>query len=489
MTPVCVTVAGSTMAELRARRDEASRLANLVEVRLDGVADASPAGAVQGAKVPIVVACHPAWEGGRFDGAEEERRRLLAAAFDAGAAWVDVEWRAGFTEFFSGPRAERTVVSSHAFDGVPDDLALQYREMRATGAAIVKIAVQPHRLSDMAPLFALGQTIAAGRTILIAMGARGLATRILAAHLGSAWTYAGDETAVGQVSAARMIADFKIGRIGPRSDIYAVVGSPIAHSLSPAMHNAGFDQAGIDAVYVPLDAADADDVLEAAEFLHLQGISVTSPFKVSLMETERVNHVDAVTARVGALNTLRPNAGGWEATNTDVAGFLVPLAAEIGLQGCRVTILGAGGAARAAAVALGDARAKVSVSARRGDQATAVAALGSGTAVAFPPIRGSWDVLINATTATTLGVGNPGRERPIIDEDLLAEGSVVYDLVYWPPVTPLMAAAARAGCRTLGGLPMLVEQAERQFEWWTRERPAPGLFEAAARRGLERMNP
>jgi shikimate 5-dehydrogenase len=108
--------------------------------------------------------------------------------------------------------------------------------------------------------------------------------------------------------------------------------------------------------------------------------------------------------------------------------------------------------------------------------------------VAFPPIRGSWDVLVNATTATTLGAGNPGSERPIIDEDLLAEGSVVYDLVYWPPVTPLMAAAARAGCRTLGGLPMLVEQAERQFEWWTRERPAPGLFDAAARRGLERMN-
>jgi 3-dehydroquinate dehydratase/shikimate dehydrogenase len=341
----------------------------------------------------------------------------------------------------------------------------------------------------MAPLFALGQTIAAGRTILIAMGARGLATRILAAHLGSAWTYAGDETAVGQVSAARMIEDFRIGRVGPRSDIYAVVGSPVAHSLSPAMHNAGFSEAHIDAVYVPLDAADADDVLDAAEFLHLQGISVTAPFKVSLMETERVNHVDAVTARVGALNTLRPNAGGWEATNTDVAGFLVPLAAEIGLQGCRVTILGAGGAARAAAVALGDARAKVSVSARRGDQATAVAALAAGTAVTFPPTRGSWDVLVNATTATTLGVGNPAGTRSIIDEDLLAEGSLVYDLVYWPPVTPLMAAAASAGCRTLGGLPMLVEQAERQFEWWIRDRPAPGLFEAAARRGLERMNP
>ncbi|MGH9332034.1 MAG: type I 3-dehydroquinate dehydratase, partial [Vicinamibacterales bacterium] len=339
MALLCVTVAGSTMSEVRARRDAASRLADLVEVRLDGVADADPAGAVSGRTTPVIVACHPAWEGGRFDGPEEVRRRLLAAALDAGTDWIDVEWRAGFDDLVTDANRARIILSNHVFDGVPGDLDERYRAMRATGAAIVKIAVQPGRLSDLAPLFALGASVAADRTVLLGMGLRGLVTRILAARLGSAWTYAGREATVGQLSAERMIEDFRIRDIGPGSSVYGIVGSPVAHSLSPAMHNAGFADAGVDAVYVPLDAADADDALDAARFLKLEGISVTAPLKVALMEAERVTRVDAVTARVGALNTLRPGEAGWEATNTDVAGFLAPLSAAGPLAGRRVTIL------------------------------------------------------------------------------------------------------------------------------------------------------
>jgi 3-dehydroquinate dehydratase / shikimate dehydrogenase len=485
MTRLCVTVAGSTMAEVRARRDAASALADLVEVRLDGVADADPAGAVQGSAKPIIVACHPAWEGGRFHGPEEVRKQLLTSALDAGAEWIDVEWRAGFADTLPESRRERIILSNHVFDGVPADLEERYRAMRATGAAIVKIAVQPRRLSDLAPLFALGDAVNAERTVLLGMGLRGLVTRVLAARLGSEWTYAGSEAAVGQLSADRMIEDFRIRHIGPRSSIYAIVGSPVAHSLSPAMHNAGFGDAGIDAVYVPLDAADAEDALDAAGFLHLEGLSVTAPLKIALMTAARVTSVDAVTARVGALNTLRPGNAGWEATNTDVAGFLAPLSAAEPLAGRRITLLGAGGAARAAAVALAATNAKVSVSARRPDEAACVAALASGIVTPFPPPRGSWDVLINATPVGMAGFD----EASPIDPRLLAGGSLVYDLVYWPPVTRLMSDAARAGCRTLGGLPMLVAQAERQFEWWTGVRPRAGLFQDVARKRLEEPQP
>jgi 3-dehydroquinate dehydratase / shikimate dehydrogenase len=481
MTRLCITVAGSTMAEVRARRNRASRLADFVEVRLDGVADPDPAGAVAGRTTPVIVACHPTWEGGRFDGPEEVRRRLLAAALDAGADRVDVEWRAGFDELFTEANRRRIVVSNHVFDGVPADLDERYRAMRATGAAIVKIAVQPNRLSELAPLFALGGALDAEERVLLAMGPRGLVTRVLAARLGSAWTYAGSETSAGQLPAERMLEDFRIRSVSPESDVYGIVGSPVAHSLSPAMHNAGFADAGIDAIYVPLDAADAADALDAAAFLNVQGLSVTAPLKIALLTSGRVARVDSVTAQVGALNTLRRRESGWEATNTDVAGFLAPLAAAVPIADRRITILGAGGAARAAAVALADSGATVSVSARRPDAASAIARLARGTVVPFPPPRGSWDVLVNTTPVGMAGFD----EASPIDPRLLAGGSLVYDLVYRPAVTRLMSDAERAGCRTLGGLPMLVAQAERQFEWWTGAAPRAGLFEQAVKARME----
>jgi 3-dehydroquinate dehydratase/shikimate dehydrogenase len=481
MTRLCVTVAGSTMAEVCARRDAASAQADLIEVRLDGVADADPAAAVHGRTKPVIVACHPSWEGGRFHGPEEVRKHHLTSALDAGAEWIDVEWRAGFADDLMTSGSERVILSNHIFDGVPADLEARYRAMRATGAAVVKIAVQPRRLSDLAPLFALGDAIRAERSVLLGMGPRGLATRVLAARLGSEWTYAGSEAAVGQVSADRMIEDFRVRHVGPASSVYGIAGSPVGHSLSPAMHNAGFGDAGIDAVYVPLDAADAEDALDAAEFLRVEGLSVTAPFKRALMTAGSVTSVDAVTARVGALNTLRRVEAGWEATNTDVAGFLAPLSAAEPLAGRRITLLGAGGAARAAVVALAATGARVSVSARRVEEGACVAALASGTVTPFPPPRGSWDVLVNATPVGMAGFD----EASPIDPRLLPGGSLVYDLVYWPPVTRLMSDAARAGCRTLGGLPMLVAQAERQFEWWTGVRPRAGLFQDVARRRLE----
>jgi 3-dehydroquinate dehydratase/shikimate dehydrogenase len=333
-------------------------------------------------------------------------------------------------------------------------------------------------VGELGPLVALSARVAGEPVVLLGMGPRGLATRVLASRLGSAWTYAGGEAGVGQLPAAKMIDEFHVRRVTDKTDVFGIVGSPVIHSLSPVMHNAGFVEAGIDAVYVPLDAADADDALQGAALFNLIGLSVTAPLKVDLMS--RVGRVDAVAARVGALNTLRRAGDGWEATNTDVAGFLAPLKSGTMLHGRLVTILGAGGAARAAAVALSDAGASVSVSARRPDAAAAIAALGRGTVTPFPPPPGSWQVLVNTTP---VGMAGAGDESPI-DPRLLAGGSLVYDLVYWPPMTRLMSDAQRAGCRTLGGLPMLVAQAERQFEWWTGVTPRAGLFAETARARL-----
>src|SRR5215211_1945949 len=142
------------------------------------------------------------------------------------------------------------------------------------------------------------------------------------------------------------------------------------------MHNAGFAALGLHATYLPLEAATADDVVRFARILPLGGVSITAPFKVSLMPC--VDEVEPIARRVGAINTIVLRDGRWLGANTDVEGFLTPLAGRITLPGTRASILGAGGSARAVAVALADRGADVTVCARRADAAREVAGLVGG---------------------------------------------------------------------------------------------------------------
>jgi shikimate dehydrogenase len=245
------------------------------------------------------------------------------------------------------------------------------------------------------------------------------------------------------------------------------------------MHNAAFEAAAIDAVYVPLPVQDFGDFLSFAEGIGVAGVSVTIPFKLDALRAAESS--DALTQQVGAANTLRRSGHGWEATNTDVEGFLQPLASAWGgsIEGVRASVLGAGGAARAVIVALASTGAQITVHARRDEQAQALAAgfnVASGT---YPPESGSWDLLVNCTP---LGGAARRSESPMPADRLT--GRLVYDLTYGPGEATLVRNARLAGLATLDGLAMLVAQAERQFEWWTGRKPEPGVMEAAARRRL-----
>jgi len=260
---LCETVTGRSMAELLAGRDAATA-ADMVELRLDGVADVDVAAALRGRCMPAIVTCRPVWEGGRFDGSEEERRQLLVEALACGAEYVDVEWRAiredsglgGFGDLVS-THPPRVVVSAHDFDGVPADPCAQARMMRTTGASVIKVAIHARRLSDTLPLLDVART---GDASVIGMGDAGVPTRLLASRFGSRWTYAGAAVAPGQIPAARMVEGFRFRDIGPRTVLYGAAGEHVMESGVPERFNAAFAEAGVDAVCVPLCAADVDDL-------------------------------------------------------------------------------------------------------------------------------------------------------------------------------------------------------------------------------------
>jgi 3-dehydroquinate dehydratase/shikimate dehydrogenase len=353
--------------------------------------------------------------------------------------------------------------------------------MRSTGAEVIKIAARANRLSDVLPLLDLAtrQPASSNRsapqqTVLIGMGPAGLITRVLPAKFGSAWTYAGNVSDVGQVTAATLIDLYRFRTLSESTALYGLTGSPIAHSVSPDMHNRAFAALGMDAVYLPLPAHDADDFLRFARAVGLRGASVTLPFKVPLYE--RVDERDDVSVRVGALNTVKRTANGWAGTNTDVEGFLQPLRTKgVAFGGLRAAILGAGGSARGAAIALRAQGAAVTIHARDLGKATATATAVGAAAAEFPPKPGSWDLLVNCTP---VGM-HPSVDATPIDAGLLT-GPLVYDLIYNPITTRLLREARHVGCDTIGGLDMLVAQAVEQFTWWTGLRPSAEIMRAAA---------
>ncbi len=466
---VCVTVSGATTAELRAARDRASGVADLVELRLDGVRDVDVPGALAGRLKPVVVTCRTRREDGAFDGPEEQRLAILRAAAELGAEYIDVEFGSTFAPLVALKAGRGVVLSSHDFSGVPRDLDERFRAMRSTGAEVVKIGVMARSLGDNLPLLSLGREAnERARVVLVAMGMPGLPSRVWAARFGSCWTYAGDAVAPGQIPPERLLSEFRFRAITASTRLYGVIGQPLDHSVSPAMHNAAFEAAGFDGAYLPLEARDAADARSFADAIGLSGASITAPFKVDLLA--EADEIDDSARLCGAANTLKVDQGRWLLRNTDLAGFLEPLDVRgIELRGARVAVIGTGGAARAVVHALAGRQARVTVHGRRPTEAARVAALADRAEVGRGlPVRGEWDILVNATPVGTW----PDTAAIPVSSECLEGGRVVYDLVYNPARTALLAAASAAGCATIGGLEMLVAQAAAQFEWWTGT-PAP----------------
>jgi shikimate dehydrogenase len=253
--------------------------------------------------------------------------------------------------------------------------------------------------------------------------------------------------------------DGPAGRPAPvtgETTVVGVCGWPVTHSLSPVLHNAAFAAVGLDWVYVPfaLRPERAVETLRAAWQLGIRGLSVTMPHKQAAHAAATVVTPDV--ERTGAANTLVAHDDGWTAHNTDIGGFRLFLAEDLGfaVRGRRVGIIGAGGVASAVLDALVVDGADVLVWNRTRDRAVRLG--GEERVAASPAELASCDLLVGCVPPDAVPVDVGFRD-----------GQVVVDLVYAPPRTPLMRVAADAGAEVHNGLGLLVRQAALQFELWT----------------------
>ena len=265
--------------------------------------------------------------------------------------------------------------------------------------------------------------------------------------------------------------------------VAAVIGSPIGHSLSPAIHNAAFAAGGLDWVYVAFEVAPGDGrrAVEAMRALGIAGLSVTTPHKLDVAAA--VDSLSPAALALRSVNTVVRSADGeLVGHSTDGDGFVASLAdAGVGVGGAAVTIVGAGAAARSVIDALGRAGAAevvvVNRTASRAEEAASLTALARvGTAADIPGAS----IVVNATS-----VGFGSHDLPF-DPKVLRSEQVVADLVYHPLRTALLDAASERGCRTVDGLGMLVHQAALQQRLWTGVRPDVAVMRAAAISTVER---
>jgi 3-dehydroquinate dehydratase/shikimate dehydrogenase len=483
-----VSLTEETQAAVVDRMAALLPLADLFEVRADFLGgDLDLAGLLRARTKPILLTCRPEAEGGRFPDASAERRRaLLREAARLGFDLVDVEARSGFDDVARAKSGLGLVLSWHDFAATPSDLDALYERMAGAGADVVKVAVTARSIEDLGRVLAFARRHAGAREagrpplVALAMGPLGVASRLLGGRYQAPFTFAapqaGREAAPGQMPARTLAEVYRVREVSPATRVYGVVGSDVLRSLSPAIHNRAFAERGLDAVYVPLPAESWSAFRRALPDLDLAGFSVTRPYKQDVLPD--LDTIEPEAERAGSVNTVVVRDGTLHGSSTDGDGVLVPMRRRMDVAGSRVAIVGAGGAARAAAFALDRAGARVTVCARRAEQAAEVAAAtGADAAPVEAVVDGRFDVLLNATP---LGSGAAPGQCPVPLGALRAP-QVVFDMVYEPRETPLLAAARARGCRTIDGLEMLVAQALGQFEAWTGV-PAP---EAAMRKAAE----
>ena len=475
------------LAEMRAELDAAlAGGADMIEVRLDGL-DTPPtatqlAELLHGVEVEVLLTNRSPEQGGRAQRSTgvSPVSRMGVPPMQRGT-FLDVEFNSATAP---KPDDAKIVLSHHDFAGPPADPAAVMTAMRQTPADVHKFAFMARGPEDALAALDLLRD-APSPTIALAMGEHGVASRILAKKFNAFGTFAavkkGHESAPGQPTLDEFRRLYRWDRIGPATACYGVIGCPVAHSMSPAIHNAAFDATGLDAVYVPLRVEPSAeqfsrfmDALLARPWLDWRGLSVTLPHKEHALAYIGEKHCDELAVRIGAINTITINPGGrLRGDNTDYAAAIDALCdamgiSRAGLAGRRVAVLGAGGVARAVVAAATHYGAEVVVLNRTPERAARLAE-------EFHCRHAPWSAA-QTIDAEILINGTPIGMTPNVDQSPLEKipptCRVVFDTIYNPLETALLKQARCNGCTTVTGLDMFIHQAARQFEIWTGH-PAP----------------
>jgi len=484
----CVSIIDNNPEEaLNSAKLAEQRGADMVELRFDLMSPLpTQLGGFSSVHIPKIATLRLASQGGRYTRSEKDRLAFFQSAMKAGFHLIDLEsssplWDRREKEL----RGAHLICSYHDFERTPSGGAILEMMVKASsGAAIPKAAFRVNEIKDLLSIIDAARMFSAtGKEfVLIGMGELGEVTRVCADRIGSAFTYAslekGREAAPGQVDldSLRRLQDGKV--------ITGIIGHPLSHSLSPAMHESAFLACGIPGRYLtfPVRGDELETFLQVAVEVEMRGFNVTIPHKESIVPL--LDRLDPTAEAVRAVNTVVLEGGDAIGYNTDVHGIVMALKEHgVEVKGRKALVLGAGGAARAACAALAGQGARITVANRTRAKAESLAQRFKN--IHAVPVedaqRESFDLVINCTP---LGMKGFPDELPI-SPVIFHEGQFVMDTIYNPPLTRLLQEAQKRGAQIANGESMLVHQALRSFEIWTGKVPPAESMARALREGLE----
>ena len=440
--------------------------------------------------VPVIVTCRDKRQGGAIDYPVRLRIDVLAGALQGGAEFVDFEYenflvaenQEKIKRAVSQSLTGRLIMSAHNFEGKFDNISKLYRHILTLyPAAIPKLVYTADHINDCFEGFDLLHTTS-GERIVLCMGQCGLISRIMAGKLGGFLSFASldseSATAAGQLTIGQMKKLYRFENIDSQTEVYGVIASPAGHSLSPAVHNAAFEDMRLNKLYLPLQVDGGRG--EFDEFMHnvlirpwlgFRGFSVTLPHKQNALEFARQNDgfVEPLTEKIDAANTLVIGQERISVYNTDYAGALDAICGVLGigrggLKGMAAAVIGAGGVSRAIVAGLADAGAKIKIYNRTVSKAEKLAdEFGCYYASLRQLSELNARLLINCTS---IGM-YPDIDATPIPKEYLTEDMVVFDTVYNPSETLLLKDAGEIGAKTINGTEMFINQALTQFKLFT----------------------
>ena len=478
---VCVAVIGSDPNDMVEKAEALARDNSFLEFRLDYLS--KPGLALPRIKrfldtypgTVAIATCRRVASGGKFRGSIASQLDLLSKAAAAGCQLLDVELQTAVKCKPEQIQKLRTrsglILSFHDFRGTKK-LEETLEKMLKYPADFYKVVSTATNLADNVTVIKfLAKEGDRHSLVSMCMGEQGIISRVLGVRAGSVFTFAsagsGQETAPGQVTAQELRSVYRIEQVDAATRVYGVVGDPISQSLSPTIMNAAFRRENVNGVYLALHAKTLKDLLTCVREIPIHGLSVTMPYKEAILP--HLDNSDSHTSKVGACNTVvRAQDGKLYGFNTDTAGVVRPLERRLNtLEGARILVLGAGGAARAAVFGLKERGSEVYILNRSLAPAKKLAHQARARIIKRPDLKKlAFDVIINATP---VGMGN-SHESPLQDKEINAR--YVFDMVYDPGETRFLKLARERGAQVIPGIEMFVHQAARQFEIWT-GKPAP----------------
>ncbi len=489
---ICVPITARSTEDTISELSLASKNADIdiIELRLDYIPE------MEDAKIclektlisktkPIIVTNRPKREGGNYAGSEKDRLCLLQKAIELGADYVDVELDSASHITRGG--SSKIIVSYHNFKETPHNINKIYEDISKYKPEIAKVVTHANDITDNVRIFELLK-IANLPTISFCMGEFGHISRILTRKFGGLLTFAslmkGKESAPGQLTVDELSGIYHFKKINRETELYGVIGNPVSHSISPAIHNSSFIAKGLNSVYVPLKVSDIETFINDFRKMDFRGFSVTIPHKESILPF--LDDIEYVAGKIGAINTVVNRDGRLRGHNTDCMAAVKGL--EDGMEGNKdtlkdkkVAVIGAGGAARAIAFGLKEKGCHITIYNRTLARAKRLSDDVGCKFRRFEEISElNTDILINSTSIGMF----PNLEESPVPKDVLKEGMIVFDAVYNPIETKLLKDAKGRGCHTVNGLTMFINQAAEQFRLWTGIEPPVEIMKKVAKNML-----